>query len=82
MNWTLFEDPPQPGTRFVALYSDGSGASVYFFREDGHVLLPSGEEMGEALTPAALSDWLWDAGYLFWMPMPEWQKLFFEEVGG
>lgn len=82
MNWHLFNAPPQPGTRFVALYSDGSGASVYRYDDEKHLIDATGEDIcGQPVTSQKIESWLFDAGYLHWAVLPEGQKLFFEGTG-
>lgn len=82
MTWNLFNEPPQPGTRFVALYIDGSGASVYRYDDEKHFFDATGEDMfGQAVTSQEIESWLFDAGYLHWVALPEGQRLFFEEAG-
>lgn len=72
MTWKLFNEPPTPGTRFVALYSDGSGASVYWYDEQAHLFDATGEDMfGQAVTGQEIENWLFDAGYLYWAALPK-----------
>lgn len=41
--WRTFEDRPEPGRKFVALYNDGSGAAI-FYAFDGGVIDSDGDE--------------------------------------
>ena len=83
MTWKLFNEPPTPGTRFVALHCDMGGAEVYLYGEDRHVYDAHGVDVFESeIADSGMADWLFDMGFVFWMPLPEGQRLFFEGVGG
>lgn len=67
----MTETRPPKGTKFVALYNDGSGAGL-FFRDD------NGDYFDDGLDPScdeALDD------YLLWIPLPDDFKLWGEWVG-
>ena len=74
-----FAEMPSRGTRFVALRKDGRGAEVFFRTSLGAVVDGDGEECLPAwATDAALVAWFEDAGFAFWLPLPDGMKLFFE----
>jgi hypothetical protein len=70
MAWkSLADKPPPTGTKFVALYDDGSGARL-FFRHDAGFIDSDGEELS---TLSGTYD-LWTelpAGFEFWCEMRE-----------
>lgn len=63
------------GTRFVAIYGDGSGANLFMIDDSGHLL---DAEFADQ-TPAP-DTWLMDAGYQYWMKIPDTFKLWFEHT--
>ena len=78
MNWR-FAEMPSRGTRFVALRKDGSGAEVFFRTPLGSVLDAEGKlRLPMWATNAALVSWFEDAGFAFWLPLPDGMKLFYE----
>lgn len=75
-----FAEMPARGTRFVALRKDGRGADVFFRTPLGAVMDADGNERLPAwATDAALVSWFEDAGFAFWLPLPDGMRLFFEE---
>lgn len=72
--WKTVMESPRPGTRFVALFADGSGASVFSVRDDGRLLNANGGSCGRVDC-----DWLLEAGYVFWTELPEGFALWGEE---
>jgi len=60
---SLIDDFPENNSKFVALFSDGSGANLFQINEDGVV---NGHDM-----PDLDQDWLIEAGYLYWQYLPE-----------
>ena len=74
-----FAEMPARGTRFVALRKDGRGVDVFFRTPLGAVMDADGNERLPAwATDAALVSWFGDAGFAFWLPLPDGMKLFFE----
>ena len=74
-----FAEMPARGTRFVALRKDGRGAEVFFRTPLGAVMDAEGNERLPAwATDAALVAWFVDAGFAFWLPLPDGMQLFFE----
>ena len=79
MTWQnlVTDAPPAPGTRFVALHCDMGGAGLYRYGDDGHLHDAGGDDVfDKPVDGVDVSDWLWDAGYLFWAPLPEgcWRR--------
>lgn len=75
----LFAEMPARGVRFVALRKDGRGADVFFRTPLGAVVDGDGEERLPAwASDAALASWFVDAGFAFWLPLPDGMKLFYE----
>ena len=54
------------GTRFVAIYADGSGAGLFRIGDDGHLYNSDNEHID-----SAPDYWLYAAGYGFWMELPK-----------
>lgn len=74
-----FAEMPARGVRFVALRKDGRGADVFFRTPLGAVMDADGNERLPAwATDAALVSWFEDAGFAFWLPLPDGMQLFFE----
>lgn len=74
-----FAEMPARGTRFVALRKNGLGAVVFFRTPLGAVMDADGNERLPAwATDAALVSWFEDAGFAFWLPLPDGMQLFFE----
>jgi len=67
-----FYTDPMPAGNFVAFYADGSGASI-FNRRDSGVFDAGGNAMPDGV------DWYQDAGYCFWLPLPDDFSFFFEK---
>ena len=68
MSW-LFGEPPERG-RFVALYDDGSGASLFVWGDDGHLFDAEGDDHG-VMDGEDLKDWLYESGHWYWTALPE-----------
>lgn len=62
----LYEDKIPNGTKFVALYSDGSGADLFYTNEIGELFNSDSE-----LIDIKDHSWLEDAGYLWWIELPQ-----------
>lgn len=74
-----FAEMPARGTRFVALRKDGRGADVFSRTRLGSVLDAEGKLcLPMWATDAALVSWFEDAGFAFWLPLPDGMQLFFE----
>jgi len=67
---SIYTDKITNGTKFVALFSDGSGASIYYTDKAGKLFNANCEEY--ASTP---NDYLDDAGYSEWIELPADFKL-------
>ena len=66
MSWLYDEAPPRG--RFVALYDDGSGASLFVW--DGHLFDAEGDDHG-VMDGEDLEDWLYESGHWCWTALPE-----------
>lgn len=75
MNWKSFNEPPKLGTRFVALYVDGSGASVFTLKNNGALVNAEGDYLGRIGEA-----WFGDAVFSFWAELPEGYQMFFESL--
>ena len=74
-----FAEMPACGVRFVALRKDGRGADVFSRTRLGSVLDAEGKLcLPMWATDAALVSWFEDAGFAFWLPLPDGMQLFFE----
>jgi len=51
-------------SKFIAIYSDGSGCDIFYEVSDGFYSTPIGVENVQ-------SDWFADAGYLWFVPLPD-----------
>ena len=69
MSW-LFGEPPTRGSRFVALFDDGSGAELFVWGDDGHLLDADGDDHG-VMDREELDDWLYETGHWCWTALPE-----------
>ena len=63
------------GTKFVAIYGDGSGARLFCIDDSGS--LWDSESRPNHITTAP-DIWLMDAGFMYWMKLPDTFKLCFE----
>lgn len=61
--YNFYEDTPP--SKFVALYSDGSGCDLFYEVEEGFYSSP------EYKFERVQADWFADAGYLWFMPLPD-----------
>ena len=68
MSWLYDEAPPRG--RFVALYDDGSGAALFVWGDDGHLLDAEGDDHG-VMVGDELEDWLYESGHWCWTALPE-----------
>ena len=68
MSWLYDEAPPRG--RFVALYDDGSGAALFVWGDDGHLLDAEGDDLG-VMDGEELEDFLYESGYWCWTGLPE-----------
>lgn len=76
-----FAEMPARGIRFVALRKDGRGAEVFARMPLGAVVDAEGNgRLPMWATDAALVSWFEDAGFAFWLPLPDRMRLFFEGV--
>ena len=66
--WRSGELPPR-GSRFVALFADGGGATVFYRPLCGGLIDAKGEEL--VGMDESVADWLLEAGYLSWVELPE-----------
>ena len=69
MSW-IFGEPPTRGSRFVALFDDGSGAELFVWGDDGHLLDADGDDHG-VMDREELDDWLYETGHWCWSALPE-----------
>ena len=76
MSW-IFGEPPTRGSRFVALYDDGSGASLFVWGDDGHLFDADGDDHG-VMDGEDLKDWLYESGHWYWTALPQGYALGFE----
>lgn len=68
----------KPQGKFVALFADGSGASL-FMAVDSHDGLPAYVDHEGDLVPEPETYFV-DAGYDLWFPLPDDFKMWFEQV--
>ena len=68
MSCLYYEAPPCG--RFVALYDDGSGASLFVWDDDWHVIDTDGNDYG-VLEGLGFEDFLCERGYGCWKALPE-----------
>lgn len=61
-------------TKFAAIYHDGSGANLFMVTKQGHLVDHDGDEIN-----IAPDQYLRDAGYGYWLPLPPKFKLWFEQ---
>lgn len=69
--FNFYEQPPEHGTRFIAFYSDGSGAELFMRTDNGDYI-----KADSMFAPN--TDWFIDSGYLWFARLPDDFKLFFE----
>lgn len=74
--WRFIEMPAR-GTRFVALRR-GCGAAMFFRTPLGTVVDTDGFRMPAGTSDEAFRLWFVDAGFAFWLPLPDGLKLFYE----
>lgn len=68
--WTLFQEQmPPKGTKFVAIFNDGSGSDLFVRLDSGEYINCCGDEASDEM----LDD------YLFWHEAPN-MKLWFELI--
>lgn len=65
-----------PAKHFVAIYADGSGASLFERRKNSIISADYGEEVCEF---QHLSEYMQDAGFLWWLPLPDNFEFFYKE---
>ena len=63
------------GTKIAAFYGDGSGAELFLVDDNGDLL---GAEEGVAQSAPDFR--LIDAGFVYWMKLPDSFKLWFEQA--
>lgn len=68
----------KPEGKFVALFSDGSGARLYYRLDDEDGLPVYCDSEGDLVTEP--ETYFIDAGYSNWMPLPDSFRLWFEQV--
>lgn len=64
MDWHSFDQKPESGKRIIALYSDGSGANLYFVHDAGLIDV-DGEDCDSFSDDAGLWAYLPD-GFELW----------------
>lgn len=67
-NLYLIGHKPPYKQNFIAIYGDGSGASLYCWLDNDEIADAEGDVAFEA---DGLQDALQDAGFCFWMPLPD-----------
>lgn len=70
----LSSEPIPNCTKFVAIYADGAGASLFWVDDKGRLLTDHNDYWG-----ASPNECLLDAGYLCWIELPNNFKLWFEQ---
>lgn len=65
-----------PAKHFVAIYADGSGAALFERRRDSIISADHGEE---CCTFFELAEYMMDAGFLSWLPLPDDFDFFYKE---
>ena len=70
--FNFYEQPPAHGTRFVAFYSDSSGAELFMRNDEGDYL------KADSLYNPPDTNWFIDSGYLLFAVLPDDFRLFFE----
>lgn len=60
------------------------GARIYQLRRDGWQIrtvrdMHGNDVLGGFVSTEALQDWLLEAGFIFWLPLPDGMRLFFEQ---
>lgn len=71
---TFYECHPKEGSRFVAFYGDGGGASLFMRDDAGNYFDAEGD-----LVPDA--DWFMDSGHVWYDYLPDDFQLWFEQSG-
>lgn len=66
-------EPPTSG-KFIALYGDGSGGDVFMFDDSRNMIAADGVQ-----TPIDGAEYLLDANYCYWLPLPDSYKLWCEQ---
>lgn len=66
-------EPPE-NQNFIAIYGDGSGASLFCWCDNGKIVDGEGDIAFEA---EGLQDALQDAGFCSWIPLPDNFEFFF-----
>lgn len=81
MSWQLtIERVPLRGSRFMVLYADGSGGSVFLRGEDGALVDNEGAFVFDAaMTDAELMDFMIEAEWFYWIDLPDGMTLWFEQ---
>lgn len=65
------------GTKFVALYGDGSGASIFMVDADGHLVDVYGKDLGNAPDTVLV-----DRGFTSWLELPKTFSLWADQHRG
>lgn len=65
---------PPKEQNFIAIYGDGSGAALYCWLESNEIVDAEGDVVFRSDT---LQDDLCDAGFCFWVPLPDDFDFFF-----
>lgn len=73
---TIGVDKIPNDTRFVAIYSDCSGAMLFYLNKNGCLFEAEGYAWGHVSNQ--LPQELLDSGFLFWIPLPANFRLWFE----
>ena len=70
--FNFYKQPPEEGTRFIAFYSDGSGAELFMRTDNGDYI-----KADSMFAPD--TNWFIDSGYLWFARLPDDFRLFFED---
>jgi len=74
---SMVTDKIPPGTKFVALYGDGSGASL-FLMCGGMELINWRHDVMYLHGDNGSQEWLFDSGYCHWIEIPDTFKFWGE----
>lgn len=66
------DNKPSDGEKFIALYNDGSGASLFQMKENEKIIDTDGVEYSDY-------EVLPEAGYWYWLPIPDDYKFWYEK---
>ena len=66
---------PEKGSKFIAIYGDGSGASLHMRDDTGNYFDAEGDLIMDA-------HWFMDSGHVWWVYLPDDFDLWFQIKGG